>query len=259
MLGVQASRPAKWKGGTFPFLFVPLFFMRRALGCGAEPTTRRRGADSWTSSRPWVFAAPASFIVRLAEATSRSPRFSDLDAPLETDAVEPHALSKGRRGAPTNGHSVDLVCVVALASPRRSSTRSGVASAKAKWRDVVEGRASRRAIWRRTPRRGPRSADGRLFTGALGLLRERAASKSAGAARILIVFEGENSYPKRHRDDHLRHPRRAQAQVAVFTADEDAVRSDQSRPLGDEAARGRGRVSKAQFAQDAMRRASWPR
>jgi fatty-acyl-CoA synthase len=251
-LAVQGISPRQMEGWDLSCV--------RALGCGAEPIdapTVRAFMDKFETVGLKRTAILPSY--GLAEATL-AVTFSGLDAPLETDAVEPQALLKGSAARAMNGHSIELVsCGRPFPSHRIEVVdESGASLGERQIGEiVVEGpsvaagyfgdEAATRATFR----------SGRLFTGDLGYFAE-GRLHVCGRSKDLIILRGRNYYPQDIEKIISDVEGVRTSQVAVFTCAR-ALNGDAAArievPTSDERLVAVAEVSKSQFAHDAMRRA----
>jgi len=224
----------------------------RALGCGAEPidaATVRAFVDKFAVAGLSRTAILPSY--GLAEATL-AVTFAALDEPLTTDRVDPQALLDGRAQPAMNGHSVELVScgrpfpghdVQVVDENGHPLPERQVGEIVVEGPSVARGYFGDDATSRATFRAG------RLFTGDLGYFAEKRLYV-CGRSKDLIILRGRNYYPQDIEKIISEIEGVRTSQVAVFTcpALEDGRGKNELRLVAV------AEVSKAEFAQDTMRR-----
>jgi fatty-acyl-CoA synthase len=225
----------------------------RALGCGAEPidaATVRAFVDKFAAVGLSRTAILPSY--GLAEATL-AVTFASLDEPLTTDRVDPQALLGGRAQAASNGQSVEMVScgrpfpghqVHIVDEQGRALHERQVGEVVVEGPSVASGYFGDE-VTSRIAFRG-----GRLFTGDLGYFAE-GRLYVCGRSKDLIILRGRNYYPQDIEKIISEIEGVRTSQVAVFTCD---PAPETGRGLGEPRLVAVAEVSKAEFAQETMRR-----
>jgi fatty-acyl-CoA synthase len=230
----------------------------RALGCGAEPidaNTVRAFMDKFESVGLHRTAILPSY--GLAEATL-AVTFSALDESLRTDVVEPSALLKGSAAKASNGHAIELVsCGRPFPSHRVEiiGERGEVLGDREVGQIVVEGPSVAKGYFGDEATTAATFQNGRVRTGDLGYFAD-GHLYVCGRSKDLIILRGRNYYPQDIEKIISDIEGVRTSQVAVFTCARNGNgHAGADVPTGDDRLVAVAEVSKAEFAQDAMRRA----
>ena len=232
----------------------------RALGCGAEPIDAETVRGFMDKFGP-VGLKPTAILPSygLAEATL-AVTFSSLDESLQTDAVEPQALLKGRAVQATNGHAVELVsCGRPFPSHRvEVIDENGDALGERQIGEItVRGPSVAKGYFRDDAATSATFRNGRLLTGDLGYFAD-GHLYVCGRSKDLIILRGRNYFPQDIEKIISDIEGVRTSQVAVFTCARQSngdLHASLELPSSDERLVAVAEVSKSQFAQDAMRRA----
>jgi fatty-acyl-CoA synthase len=232
----------------------------RALGCGAEPIdapTVRAFMDKFEAVGLKRTAILPSY--GLAEATL-AVTFASLDEPLRTDAVEPAALRRGSAARASNGHAVELVsCGRPFPSHRVDvvGEYGEPLGERQVGQIVVEGPSVAKGYFGDEAATAATFGDSRVLTGDLGYFAD-GQLYVCGRSKDLIILRGRNYYPQDIEKIISDIEGVRTSQVAVFTCgrrENGNGHGCADVPAGDERLVAVAEVSKAQFAQDTMRRA----
>jgi len=251
-LAVQGVSPRQMEGWDLSCV--------RALGCGAEPIdapTVRAFMDKFGP----VGLRPTSILPSygLAEATL-AVTFSDLAETLQTDAVEPQEMLHRRAARATNGHAVELVsCGKPFPSHRVEilDEQGNALGERQIGEIVVEGPSVAKGYFGDEAATRAAFKGRRLFTGDLGYFAE-GRLHVCGRSKDLIILRGRNYFPQDIEKVISEVEGIRSSQVAVFTCPRSSngeAHAALEVARADERLVAVAEVSKAQFAEGAMRRA----
>ncbi|HMI89490.1 MAG TPA: fatty acyl-AMP ligase [Polyangiaceae bacterium] len=214
-LAVQSASPRQMEEWDLSCL--------RALGCGAEPidaATVRAFMDKFEPAGLKRTAILPSY--GLAESTL-AVTFADLDDPLTTDTVDPHAILRGRAVKASNGHAIEVVsCGRPFPGHRvEVEDESGRAVGERVIGEiVVEGPSVTPGYFGDPAATRAAFRNGRLYTGDLGYFAE-GRLYVCGRSKDLIILRGRNYFPQDIEKIISEVDGVRPSQVAVFTRPRD--------------------------------------